>query len=87
MTFGTLLVLRGDFWRFCWPEQTGQICNTVNENKRCDANISPRQGVPGTDVRKGFPAHSQIRGIDVTNIGNGQTNHVVADDFGFSSCV
>lgn len=59
----------------------------VDEQKPGRADVSPRQRIPGPDVNERVPAHRQIRGVDVTDVGDGEADKVVTDYLGFGGGV
>lgn len=49
-----------------------EISDPIDEQEHRDPDVTPGQSVPCRNVRKCVPAHRQVRGVDMTNVGDGQ---------------
>lgn len=68
--------------RFCSPEYAQEIAQTIDKEKCGRADVSPSQSIPRANIRKCSPAHPHVRGVDMTDVGNGQGNHVITHYLG-----
>ena len=59
----------------------------VDEQEAGRPDVPPRQRVPGPDVHEGVPAHRQVRGVEMADVGDGEANQVVADHLGLGGGV
>lgn len=54
--------------RFRSPKYPREIGQTIDKEKCGRANVSPGKSIPRTNVRKGSPAHPQVRGVDMADV-------------------
>lgn len=51
-----------------------EISDPIDEQERRDPDVTPGQSVPCRNVCKRIPAHRQVRGVDMANVGNSKSN-------------
>lgn len=72
---------------FSLPKHPRQMGYSHQEKHKCDANVTPRHGIPLSHIRKIPEAHDMIGHHQMSHIGNGTRNQKVANHFCLCSCV